>query len=89
MTLVFPDWLTPPLLFFLYIFAIQPGWFGRIRKPQHRKLLNTSHLSTLHPYSIKSSFTVQIPNSEPLNSTEAFSQPGESCIRLPSLTHAC
>ena len=24
MTLVFPDWLTPPLLFFLYIFAIPP-----------------------------------------------------------------
>ena len=41
MTLVFPDWLTPPPLFFLYIFAIPPGWFGLIRKPLHSKPLNT------------------------------------------------
>ena len=32
MTSVLPHWLIPPLLFFLYIFAIPPGWFGRIRK---------------------------------------------------------
>ena len=43
MTLVFPDWLTP-LLFFLYIFVIPPGWFGRIRKPLHSKLLSTSSI---------------------------------------------
>ena len=36
MTSVLPDWLIPPLLFFLYIFAIPPGWFGRISKPLHR-----------------------------------------------------
>ena len=41
MTLVFPDWLTPPPLFFLYIFAIPPGWFGWIRKPLHSEPLNT------------------------------------------------
>ena len=44
MTLVFPDWLTPPPLFFLYIFAIPPGWFGRIRKPLHSKRLNTASI---------------------------------------------
>ena len=44
MTLVFPDWLTPPPLFFLYIFAIPPGWFGWIREPLHSKPLNTSSL---------------------------------------------
>ena len=44
MTLVFPDWLTPPPLFFLYIFAIPPGWFGWIRKPLHSKPLNTSSI---------------------------------------------
>ena len=44
MTLLFPDWLTPPLLFFLYIFMIPPGWFGRIRKPLHSKPLNTSSI---------------------------------------------
>ena len=40
MTLLFPDWLTPPL-FFLYIFAIPPGWFGRISK-------TTTNLSSQH-----------------------------------------
>ena len=44
MTLLFPDWLTPPLLFFLYIFVILPGWFGWIRKPLHSKPLNTSSI---------------------------------------------
>ena len=44
MTLVFPDWLTPPPLFVLYIFAIPPGWFGRIRKTLHSKPLNTSSI---------------------------------------------
>ena len=61
MTLLFPDWLTPPLLFFLYIFVIPPGWFGRIRKPLHSKPLNTCHLSTLHPYSINFDSLLQIP----------------------------
>ena len=41
MTLVFPDWLTIPPLFFFYIFAIPPGWFGWIRKPLHSEPLNT------------------------------------------------
>ena len=44
MSLVFPDWLTPSPLFFLYIFAIPPGWFGRIRKPLHSKRLNTASI---------------------------------------------
>ena len=44
MTILFPDWLTPPLLFFLHIFVIPPGWFGRIRKPLHSKPLNTSSI---------------------------------------------
>ena len=35
MTSIPPHWLRPVLLFFLYIFAIPPGWFGRIRKPLH------------------------------------------------------
>ena len=34
-TSILPHWLIPPLLFFLYIFAIPPGWFGRIRKALH------------------------------------------------------
>ena len=35
----------------------------------------TVNLSILHPYSINSSFTAQFPNSEPLSSNEAVSQP--------------
>ena len=54
MTLVFPDWLTPPPLFFLYIFAIPPGWWWC-----------TVNLSILHRYSINQFVTNS--NSEPLN----------------------
>ena len=63
MTSILPHWLTPPLLFFLYIFVIPPGWFGRICKPLHSKP------STLHPYSINLSFTN--PNNEPLKTRPA------------------
>ena len=69
---------TSPIVFSLYIFAIPPGWFGRIRKPLHSKP------STLHPYSINFSFIN--PNNEPLKSNQAFPQPHASCIRSPSLT---
>ena len=65
MTLLFPDWLTPPLLFFLYIFVIPPGWLGG--SVNHC----TVNLSILHPYSINQFVTNS--NSEPLNSNEAFS----------------
>ena len=67
MTSIPPHWLRPALLFFLYIFAIPPGWFGRIRKPLHSKPHNTS----INP-------SITNPNSEPLNSSEAFSQPRAS-----------
>ena len=63
MTSILPHWLTPPLLFSLYIFVIPPGWFGRIRKTLHSKP------STLHPYSINLSFTN--PNNKPLKTSPA------------------
>ena len=76
MSSILPHWLTTPLLFFLYIFAIPPGWFGRIRKSVHSKPLNTSHLSSPHRYSL-----LQIPNSKPSNSNKVrFNKPRASSL---------
>ena len=66
MTSILPHWLRPSLLFFLYIFAIPPGWLGRIRKPVHSKALNTFNFKNfIHIQLINSTFTVQIPNCNP------------------------
>ena len=55
-----PDWLTIPLLFFLYIFAIPPGWFGRISKPLH-----STPRTLLQPYSIIFPWTLEFQGSVP------------------------